>query len=199
MFKEKSFKKIPKLTINIAKPRKLREEPFDYANRDHEEKVNKLRAEVEAKEAILGNAEAAKKVFYEDNSEEVIIIYKGTNSKNYEVKGKITKNGNVVIVHVVETNEQGTEAGYGSLNQENRIEYTQQTVAWLENNSNYPIVRDFIERHSEGYSGLKPTGVETATKGNTVYFKLFYTKSDNSKWEIHVNVNTKSYIVAIGG
>lgn len=132
---------------------------------------------------------------YDDTSKEIIIIYRGNNNQNYEVVGNIISATEVALSRIKATTETGKGIGYGQL--DNTYNYLPVDLKVIKTDINYIVVKDFIDRHLNGYRGIAPTQAKELTIGLFAHFLLMFTKGDQSEWKVEVEINTKFFVVIV--
>lgn len=75
--------------------------------------------------------------------------------------------------------------------------YTLANLSEISTDPFYLITLDFITTQISRFSGLQPTKVEQSRKGSIIYYRLQYSLSDGSKWEIIANIDTNTVIISL--
>lgn len=58
-------------------------------------------------------------------------------------------------------------------------------------------MKNFIERHLDGYVGIDPTSVGLAIEGKYLFYEFFFTKNNLSETRVLADVDTLSSVVTI--
>ena len=109
IFRELSFKQIPKQTIVHEKNdvKIIRESPISRGQ--YRGEIEALESQARAANGRLKDAVGGKIVEYDDGSKNMILIFSSTNTGNYKVKGKIEVGKAIKLVSIEGTKQTGME------------------------------------------------------------------------------------------